>query len=60
MKIILLEVNGYCTEVCKLRPAILTIGIASNANTATPKKRGNMDHPANFGNRLGLPVFGIK
>lgn len=39
---------------------LLTIGIASKANTATPKNRGNTDHPVNHGNPLGLPVCVIK
>ena len=39
---------------------MLTIGIASNANTATPIQSGNTDQPENFGNSSGLPTFGIK
>ena len=39
---------------------VLTIGIASNANTATPKNRGKTDQPANVGSLLGFPEFGIK
>ena len=56
----------YLDHTTKLRDTevdekvLLTIGIASNANTATPKKRGTTDHPANFGNSNGFPALGIK
>ena len=39
---------------------ILTIGNASNAYTAMPKKSGNTDQPENFGNSSGFLALRIK